>query len=113
VQVYARNVDFFTLDQDYKEIAGAFVLNWMLSGDLRINGFVNYAKRDYYDLDRRDTDRYSGLGVVYKLSGNLTGTLLGSRLQRQSTEPGNGYLDNRLTLILGYSWGPYEVRSRR
>jgi hypothetical protein len=113
VQVYARNVDFFTLDQDYKEVAGAFVLNWMLSGDLRINGFVNYAKRDYYDLDRRDTDRYAGLGVVYKLSGSLTGTLQGSRLERQSTEPFNGYLDNRLTLILGYSWGPYEVRSRR
>lgn len=113
LQTYGRQVDFETLDQDYKEVSGAFRLGYVFSGAIRFDAYTNYTKRRYDSLDRTDVDRIPGVGMTFRLNSNVTITLQGARYDRQSTAPGFSFVDNRVTLLLAYNSGPFEVRTRR
>ncbi|HMH16561.1 MAG TPA: hypothetical protein VK572_00285 [Burkholderiales bacterium] len=112
-QLYGRRVDFETLDQDYQEGGGAFQWSWVFSGAMKFNAFATYAKRTFDSLDRQDTDRNTGVGMAFRLNSNVSFLVQGGRLERQSTAPASSFVDNRILLLLGYSAGPFEVRSRR
>ena len=122
---YGRRVDFETLDQDYDEKGGRFVWSWF-SGPLRFNASAEYAKRIFNPVDpnsplkdkdgnnRQDTDRNYSAALTYKLNGNVTVTMEGGRVQRESNAPSVSFLDRRVMLLLGYSTGAlYESRPRR
>jgi len=119
LQGYRRRVDFETLDQDYSEKGGRFVLTWF-TGPMRLNVSADYGRRSFYPdktsplFGRTDTDRNYSAAVSYKLNGNLTVALEGGRVERQSTAPSVSFVDDRVMLLLGYSTGAlYESRTRR
>jgi len=111
---YARKVNYFTLvDNDYDEAGGRLGANWN-SGARRILGYADYLRRTFTNLDRTDVMVNYGLGVDYRLNGNVTVTLTGSVAKQQSTVPGNSFVDQRVMLAVGYSTGRgYDVVSRR
>src|SRR4029077_11458814 len=113
LQGYGRNVDFQTINQDYSERGGNFAWSWIRSTALRFNALMNYTRRTFPSLDRQDIDRTFGVNGVYGLSSNITVTLSVGRFVRDSTAPLNSYVDNQVSLILGYSSGFVDVRSRR
>jgi hypothetical protein len=114
LQAYERHVDFLTLDQDFNERAAGFVWSWLYSGGVSFNASAAYTKRHFDGIDREDTDRIFGAGMVFRLNRNVTITMQGSRIKQQSTEALSSYTDNRVVLLLGYSSGPtYQVQSRR
>jgi len=111
---YARRVDFETLDQDYHEGGARFTWTWVYSGAMRFNATMDYGRRTYDSFDREDRDRNVTAGVAYRLNRNVTMTMEGGRVERQSTAPSSSFVDNRVMLLLGYSTGPlYQVQSRR
>jgi hypothetical protein len=125
LQAYGRRVNFETLDQDYDEKGGRFVWSWF-SGPMRLNVVAEYAKRIFNPVDpnsplrdaqgnnRQDTDRNYNAGVTYKLNGNVSLTMEGGRVQRESNAPSVSFLDRRVMVLLGYSTGAlYESRPRR
>jgi hypothetical protein len=111
---YARRVDFFTFDQnDYDEKGGRIGGNW-ISGARRVQFYADYTHRFFTNLDRTDIMRNYGLGVDYKLNGNITVSLFGSVAKQDSTVPGNSFVDQRVMLAVGYSTGRgYDIVSRR
>jgi len=114
LQAYRRRVDFVTLPADYHEGGGAFLWTWVFSGAIRFNASTAYTRRTFDSFDREDKERAFGVGVAFRLNRNVTITTEGARIERQSTVPLNGFVDNRVMLLLGYSTGPlYDARSRR
>lgn len=111
---YARRVDYFTLDQnDYDEKGGKLGGNWT-SGARRLLAYADYLQRTFTNLDRTDIIVNYGLGVDYRLNGNVTVTLTGSVAKQESTIPGNSFIDQRVMVAVGYSTGRgYDVVSRR
>jgi hypothetical protein len=110
---YGRRVDFETLDQDYQEKGGTLLWTWAYSGAMRFNASAAYTKRTFEIIDRQDTDRTYGVSATYRLSGNVIVTMDVGRIERQSTVPLGSFVDNRVVLVLGYSSGFTDVRSRR
>ena len=93
---------------------------------MRLNVVAEYAKRIFNPVDpnsplrdaqgnnRQDTDRNYNAGVTYKLNGNVSLTMEGGRVQRESNAPSVSFLDRRVMVLLGYSTGAlYESRPRR
>jgi hypothetical protein len=109
---YKRLVDFQTLDQDYNEVGGTFFLRWTLSGATRFDVYGNYSSRNYDTLDRKDTDRNYGASMEFRVNRNLTLSMVAGQTQRQSTAPGNSYVDQRITLFVGYG-ANYELRFKQ
>jgi hypothetical protein len=120
LQAYWRRVDFETLDQDYRENGGRFLWSWF-SGPMRFNVSAESARRAFSPVDpkspvlgRKDADRNYSAAVTYRLSGNVTVTMEGGRIERESTAPSASFVDGRVMLLLGYSSGRlYEAQSRR
>jgi hypothetical protein len=106
IQGYTRRVDYVTLDQDYREAGWRLTLTWISSGTLRIYADANYVKRTFPSLDEQDTDRYSTLGVTYRLTPSLFVSAEGGRIERESNVSTQSFLDSRVLLLLGYSTGP-------
>jgi putative beta-barrel porin BBP2 len=113
LQAFGRTVDFDTLDQDYDEIGGRLLLNWIYSGALRFNAYADYLKRTFFTIDRTDMDRNVGVTADYMINRNLILTISGGRLERESTAPGNSFIDQRFMLLLGYTSGRFDLRARR
>jgi hypothetical protein len=113
LQPYARTVDFQTLDQDdYREVGGLFFWRWLYSGATRFDVFATASTRNYGNIDRTDRDRNYGASTEFKVNRNLTLSLLAGQAQRQSTAPGQSYVDRRAILFFGYS-ANYELRFMR
>lgn len=113
VQGYRRLVNFETLGPDYQETGGTFYWSWISSGSLRFNLSAIYTKRVFPSIDRHDADRTYSVGEVYLVTGHLTTSLSINRIERQSTAPVNNYRDNQVILVLGYTSGFTDIRSRR
>ena len=130
LQGYTLSVDYATLDQDYREAGGNLTLTWTQTDAVRIYVYADYLKRTFPSLkrpipdpilgpnfDERDTYRTLALGVTYRLTPNLSVSAEGRRLERDSNLPPDvspqGYVDNRVTLLLGYSTGPLYSPNRR
>ena len=114
LQGYTRRVDYATLDQDdYHEAGGRLTLTWIQTGALRIYAYADYVKRAFPNLDERDTDRTSTLGVTYRLAPSLFVSAESGRIERESNFPQLSFLDRRVSLLLGYSTGlPYSPYRR-
>jgi len=115
LQGFWRRVDFVTQDDnDYLEKGGAFLWSWVLSGSMRFGASGAYSMRAFANIDRQDTDRTYGVTATYRLNSNVTVATDIGRIKRQSTVPLQGFVDNRVVLVLGYSSGSFpDVRSRR
>jgi hypothetical protein len=113
VLAYGRWVDFLNSNlNDYREEGGSFLLNWLYSGALRFRALASYVKRSFLSTGEIDADRTVGAGAIYRLNGNISITLEGGRAQRQSTVPGSSYVDDRITLVLGYGSRYADIGSR-
>lgn len=120
LQAYGRNVDFATLDQDYREVGWTFQ-GGRNSGAVLLNAYASYLKRTYTTVDptspligRQDTDRDLKVRLTYKLNRNVTAAIEGERFAQVSTAFSNNFVDNRVMLLLGYSSGSlYGVQLRR
>jgi len=114
LQGYTRRVDYATLDQnDYHEAGGRLTLTWIQTGAVRIYAYADYVKRAFPNLDERDTDRTSTLGVTYRLAPSLFVSAESGRIERESNFPQLSFLDRRVSLLLGYSTGlPYSPYRR-
>lgn len=120
LQAYGRNVDFATLDQDYREVGGTFLWG-RNSGATLLNAYASYLKRTFTTVDpgnplfgRQDTDRDYKVSVAYKLNSNVTVVMEGERFAQVSTAFSSSFVDNRVMLLLGYSSGSlYGVQLRR
>ncbi len=120
LQGFAHRVDFETLDEDYLEKSGAFLWTWLYSGAMAFNSSTTYIKRTFSPVDpasllagRQDTDRTYVVSAAYRPNGNATVTMEFGRFLRQSTVTPNSFVDNRVMLVLGYSSGFADIRSRR
>ena len=114
LQGYTRRVDYATLDQnDYHEAGGRLTLTWIQTGAVRIYAYADYVRRAFPNLDERDTDRTSTLGVTYRLAPSLFVSAESGRIERESNFPQLSFLDRRVSLLLGYSTGlPYSPYRR-
>lgn len=120
LQTYGRNVDFATLDQDYREIGGS-ILWGRNSGAMLFNAYVSYLKRTFTTVDptspligRQDTDRDYKVRFSYRLNRNVTAAMEGERIVQVSTAFSSSFVDNRVMFLLGYSSGSlYGVQLRR
>lgn len=109
-----RKVDFATLDEDYDERGGRLYLAWLFSPAGRFLATGYYSRRTYLTLDRQDTDRDYSASAEFKVNRNLTITLLGNLVSRDSTALGVSYVDRRAMLLLGYTFGQqFVMQSRR
>jgi hypothetical protein len=114
LQGYGRRIDFVTLAQNYQEVGGTFLWAWLYSDAMRIYVSTAYTRRTFESFVREDKDRTYSTGVAFRPNRNVTITMDGARIERRSTGPLNGFVDNRVMLLLGYSTGPlYATRSRR
>jgi Putative beta-barrel porin 2 len=114
LQVNRRQVDFATLDQDYHERGGTFLLAWLYSGAVQFAASALYNRRTFdSNLAREDKDRNFGAHLTYRLNRNVTITMEAGRAERNSTVPLASFVDRRVMLLMGYSSGFYEVQSRR
>ena len=132
VQGYTRRVDYVNaVDLSYREAGGNLTLGWTPSDAMRIYAYAAYLKRTFPSVkrptpdpilgpnfDERDTYRTVALGVTYRLTRNLSVSAEGGRLDRDTRLPPDvppqGYVDNRVMLVLGYSTGPlYAAASSR
>jgi hypothetical protein len=122
--VIGRQIDFATLDEDYDERGGRIYLAWLPSGAARISASADYSRRDYRTLTidpatpgsplRQDNDRNYLASLEYRLNQNLTVTFVGNQIRRESTAPTVGYVDRRVMLLLGYTFGhTFDIQSRR
>lgn len=118
LQGYTRRVDFFTLDQDYREAGGTLTVTWTQTDTVRVYAYADYFKRTFQSLDERDTYRTNALGMTFRLTSNLFFSAEARNTERHSILPPNvppqDFADTRLMLSLGYSTGPlYNPVSRR
>jgi hypothetical protein len=113
LQGWLRKVDFETINDDYDEKGARGGANWLMSAALRFNAYGEYSSRNYFIIDRQDTDRNYIVGVDYRLNSNLIVRIEGGLSQRDSSVPGASYADKRGLLFLGFGTGAFDVRSRR
>lgn len=119
-----RKVNFATLDQDYNEKSGRLYLAWIQSGAMRFSAAADYSNRAYLTLTvdatnpgaplREDIDRNFLAAVEYKLNQNVVLTLAGNLVRRESNAPTVSYVDRRVMVLAGFSFGhQFEIQSRR
>jgi hypothetical protein len=88
---YARRVNYFTLvENDYEEAGGRLGGNWN-KAPRRILGRADYLRRTFTNLDRTDVIINYGLGVDYRLNGNVTVTLTGAVAKQQKHSSGKQF----------------------
>jgi hypothetical protein len=110
----ARRVDFINDNiNDYREAYGTFMLMWVPSYALRFDINTYYSNRNYYNLDRTDVDRTSGADAIFRANRNMSVILTFARFVRDSTAALNSYVDNRVTLTLGYGTNPADIETLR
>jgi hypothetical protein len=109
-----RKIDFQTLDEDYDERGGRIFVAWIYSGALSFLSYGNYSRRTYVTLDRVDVDRDTSLIAHYKVNSRLAISFTGNLIWRNSTEPGQSFVDRRAMVVVGYTFGTqFEIQSRR
>jgi hypothetical protein len=125
VLALGRKVDFATLDEDYDEKGGRLYATWVQSGTTRFTLSGDFSRRTYSTLladptnpagspTRVDTDRNYIASMDYKLNRNLTLTMVANLLRRDTNAPGLSYVDRRVMVLAGYSFGhQFDVQSRR
>jgi len=112
--LYANRYDYDILPQDYDEWGTRALLTWEFSIDLRANAYAKYLEREYRSFVRSDEEVEAGLSVTYYLTRSLSATLEGVRDQTNSTDPRASFVNDRWTILFGYSTGlAYVPRSRR
>ena len=110
----ARNVDYQTLNLDFKEQGGRIDWLWRYSGFTHLYAMARYLKREFQDFYQKDVDRETILGVRLNVNQNISISLEGGRMTHESTAPPGDISNSRVMLLLGYSTGPlYTARSRR
>ncbi|MGB7541244.1 MAG: hypothetical protein WBM28_04410 [Burkholderiales bacterium] len=111
---YRRHVDYKTLNLDHDAQGGRIDWSWVAGGGTRVYAYTDYLKRTFLQFDEQDTDRNTGLGMIFRLTFNTSMTLEAGRISRSSTVALGGFTDSRVMLLFGYSTGPLlDVRSRR
>jgi hypothetical protein len=114
LQGYVRRVDFANVPQDSREKGGRVSATLLFSVQAQAYAFTQYTRRTLSISNEQDTDRNTGLGVIYKLGSSLTAAVEAGQTERQSTVPTASFVDRRAMLLLGYSTGPlYSARPRR
>jgi hypothetical protein len=111
---FARTVDFDQTPSDQREHGGQVDWNWLYSNEAQVYAYAAYLKRTFLDIPQEDREKNFTVGVIYRVSRNVSITTEGGRIERESTVPGLSFVDNRAILLLGYTTGPlYTVRTRR
>lgn len=114
LQAYVRRVDYLSVPQDYDERGGRFRVSWLFTVEAQTYAFTQYTWRSFPQIPEEDTDRNTGVGVIYKPGRSLSLTVEVGRESRESTAPLSAYVNRRAMLVLGYSTGPlFSPRSRR
>ena len=120
LQGHLRNVDYKTLDQDYKEKGARASVSWLFSIETQAYAYTQYVKRVFLSNDERDADRDMAVGLLYQLSRSSSLRLEAGRQERNSNlqntgqSSGPSFVDRRVMLVLGYSTGTlFSPQSRR
>ena len=105
LQASQRKYDFETTARDRKETGGRAQFDFYYSSTTTASLFTEYAKTEYLNFVRRDTDRDSGMRYGYRLTRTVSFGLEGRHTERRSTDPTLKYVDNRVLLSVMYSSG--------
>jgi len=97
-----RQLDYATALLDSKETRGRAQFSYFVTPVTTASLYAEYIRTEYLDFVRRDTDRISGLRLDHRLTSTVNVAVQGSRIQRDSTDPTRGYVDNRVLLVLFY-----------
>lgn len=105
--VSQRKFDYETnITNSRKETGGRLQIDYSYSEATTATLFTTYLKTEYLDFIRRDTDRYSGIRLGYRLTSRISLGLEASRADRTSTDTTLSFVDNRALLSVLYSSGP-------
>ena len=101
--VSARDLDYETAQQDSMSRTAYLATDFFYSATTSVKLFTGYAIAEYQNLDRRNTDRNSGVSLNYRLARAVTLGLMGQHSDRSSTVAAGEYQENRVLLSIQYS----------
>ena len=104
--LFKRDLNFEATPMDRKETGGHLELSFLYFGTSTAAFFSDYAKTEYLDFFRRDTDKDSGLRFSYLVRKSLTLGLEGHHIVRTSTASTLDFVENRVLFSVLYSSGP-------
>jgi hypothetical protein len=110
---YRRDLDFEVTAQDRRETNGLMELSWFYSGADTFVLFRESLKTQFWNTQRQDISRNTGLRYAYRLARYWTMGIEGSQIRRDSSDPAFDFIENRALFSLFYSTGAAYAPSVR
>jgi uncharacterized protein (PEP-CTERM system associated) len=110
VYLILRDEDYEVLPQDRKSYGGRVDFRRGISESTYLNGYAQYRKEDYSELDQTNKDSELGLGLERRLTRLITARVDYILTSRNSDVAGLDYDENRILLLVYYGSDPNLFR---
>lgn len=106
LRVFVNNLRFDVVPlDDREESGGSAALTYLFTGTTSVGIIGDVKKSDYFNTARVDTDTNYGLRFSYLITRTLSSTLELVKSERDSTDPGLSFVDNRALFTVLYNSG--------
>lgn len=110
VYLIARDENYEILPQDRKTTGLRLQVHRGVSGSLYLNGYGQYRREEYPELDQTNKDTEFGLGLEQRLARRISARLDYMINARDSNTTGMDYDKNRIIFLIYYGSNPQQFR---